>query len=249
MKNITPVFLLLIVFFGCANKDDVTLDEIITLTSDKSNVDADGQSLITLTAVLNPNAAKNKRTVEFKSTMGVFKSNSMNTVSVSAEKISGVLTAQTTLVAPSSTGTYNVSAEVEIPELKGLYIAEKTITADSSEVASINLSSPAISVYNNFDNEIAINAQLLNSQGKGVTSGVQVKFEDFYDEGLTNSVGGLFRSSNVAKSNSSSLATVNYSPGAIPANTKVYIRALVLLSDGTETQLEDTIEIYVNQKN
>lgn len=241
MKKSIYILLMLIIAFGCKKEESISLDDVISIHTTKDSVLADGTTIIELTAYINNNASDSKRDVLFSTGSGQFKSNNSNEVTVKSSKLNGIFSATAKLIAPSTLGDFYVFAQPAVDGIKGQYVASKAIIVSSSQVACIILSTNSFGVRNNFNGEIKLSGQLQNSFGNGVTDGVKVILEDFYED--STPVGGIFK--NKALTSTNSVISAKYSPGIISPNQFIYIRVSVLKENGDTTNITSTIKIYI----
>lgn len=239
-QKISYLFCLLLLA-GC-NEELLTTDELITLETSSNEIPADGESILTLSAYPNKNAVPEKRTVLFYTDGGVFVENNETEISKKAEKVDGVLQVSVKLKAPTLVKDFEVRAEMDIADLRGLYVARKLIGVDSSIVCKIKLETNGFSVDNNFEGEIKITGTLYNQEKKGVTQGIKVIFEDVMDD-LVTPVNGAFRETSLI-SNANSQVSALYSPGLITEGQFVYIIGTVLKLD-QQTSIRDTLKLYI----
>ena len=187
---------------GC-RKEIKTID-IIELNVDPIEIIGDNSSVATITATLNPDADDDKRTVIFNATNGSFIDGEGTTISKTAEKFNDSLIAIAKLTAPLVEGVITISAEVDIKDLKGIYVSRVELNILKSEPATITLTANSLSVVNDFDEEIKLTAKIKNSAGNSVILNTAVSLEDFDQD--FNEIEGYFRDE---KLNSNELAQEN----------------------------------------
>jgi hypothetical protein len=234
--------ILLLYISSCTDKVN-TLDMIEKVNPTVTQFEADGQSIVYLSAILNNDL--DQRSVLFKVNSGSFPDNSgADSIIVTAEKLSGQLTAVAKYMVPASPGDIDVKVQMQIPDYKNLYVYEFHMTATSSVVVKLKLTADAFSVYNNFDGEIHITGKLTNAEGNGVSQGVIVELHDLDSSYLP--IHGSFRDAKFS-SNGSSQITATYSPGFVAANQVIYIVGTVM-NQGVPTMIADTLSIAINQE-
>ncbi len=244
MKNIVLYFLVSFSLVCCREVDDVVpQSEVLVLKSSKNTILADGSSVITFTADINDDASAEFREVIFQTESGFFVDNGESSIVVSAEKLNRDLKAEVQLRAPASMGDFNVAAEVDIQDLKGVYKDSVTIVVDTSVVTRIELAVDSFHVQNNFDGELRITAKLFNEFGGGVTAGTKVAFVDLFED-MATVVGGFYREENLSSNQSSEVSTI-YSPGVVDDNQFIYIRGCVLEQNGDLTAICDKVKVFV----
>lgn len=119
------------------------------------------------------------------------------------------------------------------------------IYINSSIVSSINTLVSAPSLLPNFSEELTVTGKLVNENGKKVSNGVSVLFEDLLLNG--NSANGNFRAIN-SNSNSESEVSAIYSAGNIEADQFVLLKITVLDESGTITSIASQQSIYIRTK-
>lgn len=226
---------MLVALFSC-KPDELTIEDLIQkLEVSSLTVPADGSSLITVSAYLNPDIDTNKRTVAFTTSAGNYEGGKDGKINKTAEFIDNQLVAVVQLKAPTSPTTVTIKAEMAYTEIRKDYIAEKTVTATLSEPATLQLTADALSVLNNYEGEITLTARVLNANGKPASSGFEVEFSDVF---LNDSaVGGRFRPGSTQTSDNNSQVSVNYSPGLVPNQTDIRLRASVKNYPNVKTEL------------
>ncbi len=165
--------------FGCGKEDatQVPQDQIIklTVTTDTNNIKANGQTLITLKAVVPANVTDDFRNITFTSStgLGTFAGSANGASNVVAVDASGVAT--TTIKVSTAPGLYYVAAQVgpaakpyktpDIPiALHTLTFADKlTFTADNTTPVADGLSIVTLSVTSQFETDATIT--LATNQG------------------------------------------------------------------------------------
>lgn len=238
---------MLLTLVSCGD-DDVRLEEIIVLEDLTDVIAADGTTRVSIKAILNEEADLTLRKIEFIASHGSFigASDPANKIIVEAKKVDGEIFAEPLWRAPYSVAEVVFKAQPVLSDRLGEFQTEVILSLDSSIVETIELTVPSFSVYNDFQGEIAITGQLRNDKRSGVSDGVEVVIEDYFEDGTTR-VNGRFRDSKLI-SKGSLISTV-YSPGEVMAGQDIYLRAYVLDMNGTRKSISDELRIHVIDKN
>ncbi|MRG47449.1 hypothetical protein GFS24_20175 [Chitinophaga sp. SYP-B3965] len=238
LKYILPFLLVLVA--GC-QKDLLTTDFIRQLNVPDQDIPADGTTIITITAELNPDAIASARNVIFKTSKGSFIDGKDGAITKKAEFENEKLIARVQFKAPTSIGKIIIQAEIDMPEEKRDYIVSDSITAIPSQPDKLQLFASAFGVMINFGNEITVSGTLENKEGGGVSSGNKILLEDFYVDNGTP-VNGRFRDAKLSTSGTSQVSAI-YSPGFIDIGKKIWIIGTVLDAAGNRTPMKDTVLI------
>lgn len=230
-----------VMFLSSCEETIVVTDLIRELRASDMIFEADGSSIIEVTAVLNKDADNDKRTVEFVTSSGSFKDGVNGKIQQKAELINGELIAKVILIAPMQPGEIKVNAQVLLNDLRDEYVSELTITATTSSPDKIDLSADGFSVLNNFQSEIELTGVLLNGTKK-VSLETVVTLKDYFEDGTA--VNGSFRNE-MLESDINSKVRATYSPGQVTPDQFIIIQATVLDTNGNPTLLQDEIKIYV----
>lgn len=242
-KYLTIIILFSSMVYSCKD-EQLTIESMITdLEISPQEIYADTKTEITVKAILN--SKLDKRNVIFKTSNGVFSKNNENEIIVEASFSDSILSA-TTVIKPLANPTdLKISAQIELTDLKDVFVKEKTVSVLSSEPSSIKIFSNSFSVENSFGNEIEITGILRNNNGKGVSQGHNVEIKCF--DNNYNEFQGYFRNSNLS-SNSNSEISTTYSPGLVEPNQFIYLIATVIDKNQNNTNIKDTIKVYITQK-
>lgn len=238
-------FLITLLLFQCG-EDHITISEIVALEV-PSEVTGDGTSKFKIRAILDSHSDEKLRKVKFSVGAGSFDEGTgpdMRTATADARFNDDHLVAEVTWKAPSTTGTVVVSAEPVLEGKQGLFRVNDSIDVQPSQASSISLSASAFSVANTFESEIIVTGILRNSNGGGVTSGTRVVTRDiFASDGAP--VNGRYRSLQLSSNAASSISFV-YSAGPIVPNQDILL-VTMLDGDGSQTDVGDTLRIFVNE--
>lgn len=240
MKKIAIYGLLLFLFAGCKKAHIVTTDLLPSFKIYKQTINADGSTLVDITAEVNPDADENRRTVIFSAGSGSFVGGTDSTISKKATFEAGILIARVRYKAPLTPGLVTIRAKVDLSNEKTDYIQSDTIRVLDSKPAKIQLSASAFAVKINFANEVTITGLLSNNEGKFVSLGNKVVFTDAYDDG--SPVNGQFRQLQNS-SDASSGVSVSYTPGNILSGRKINIACEVLNKTGNKTGIKDIVQL------
>lgn len=214
------------------------------MTADKMELVADGQSTSTIKLILNKEASQDRKNVLFSTDRGVFTSTGETKALVKASFEDGELIAKITLRAPKSAGKITVIAKPEFDSSDKEFSISVSLEAVESEANQIKLDQSALGIGPNFIEELRIWGVLNNSQGRPVSDGVKVVFEDFLVNG--NNANGAFRSIIDIKSDSS-IVSCKYGANAYSIGTKIKILCTVLDEGLKKTTIKDSIYITINK--
>lgn len=230
-------------FLLSCKKQYVESEEVIYgLTLSPDSVDADGSSIISVSANVSKDADASKRKIVFETSSGSFTSNGIKAITLEAVYENGLLVARTTMRSPSSPGSVVVSARPENRNPYNDFIAIDSVQAIASAPTTIKLEPSAFSVSTAFIGEVQITGTLRNAKNRNVSTGNKVLFEDIYLGGAT--VNGRYRLLQTSSDESSKVSTY-YSPGHLPPGTSFYIRCAVLDNAGNKTSIKDSILLTV----
>lgn len=243
MNTIYYLAILTVLFYGC-KKTPVTTEQIVkNLTVTPKNADADGTSVIDVSCELNSDATSDRKEILFKISSGMFAENKDQKIIKKAEFENGVLLVRTQIVVPQRAGKIIITAEPNNAELKQDYILKDSVILLRSNAATIKAETDSFAVSSNFKSDVQITGVLLNGNGRKVSNGTRVLFEDFFAGG--NPVSGRYRNVS-ASSNSDSKVFCTYSPGYVPVGSNIYIKITVLDDAGNKTNIRDSVFINVN---
>jgi hypothetical protein len=240
----TFIFFICLVFFACKKVSIGTEEVINSLVLSPTTVQADGSSVIDVAVKINSNAEASKRKVVLETSSGSFTANNQKTITVDALYENSELVARTTIKAPNSPGNLVVTARPETRTAYNDFIIKDSVQVGPSVPNSISLSASAFSVLTGYQNDVQITGILKNQNGKNVSAGIKVLFEDIYPNGTP--VGGRFRQVQNS-SNESSTVSAFYAPGYIAPGTNFFVRATVLNSTGGSTAIKDSVLLTVIQ--
>jgi hypothetical protein len=235
--------LITICFISCIK--DVKIEDVFEeIKSDKMEIVADGQSTSIIKLILNKKASPDRKNVLFSTDRGVFTSTGENKATVKASFEDGKLIAKITLRAPKSAGKITVIAKPEFDSSDKEFSVSVFLEAVESEANQIKLDQSALGIGPNFIEELRIWGVLNNSQGRPVSDGVKVVFEDFLVNG--NNANGEFRSIIDIKTDSS-IVSCKYGANTYSIGTKIKILCTVLDIGLKKTSIKDSIYITINK--
>jgi hypothetical protein len=228
------------VMTGCI-KNNVKLSDVISpLTFSSKKILADGTTLVTVTATLNAKADSARRMVTFTASSGSFLGGTDSTITKNAVFVNQNLVAQVQFKAPYQPGTITIKAQVNLANDLVGYQQKDTINAAPSVPAKITLSASAFAVQINYGSEVTFMGTLTNSAGNPVSVGNQVIFGDLYDN--QTQVNGRFRQVK-ATSDTSSMVSAIYSPGAVAIGRNIYVSCYLLGPTGIKLPIGDSVLI------
>lgn len=243
MKTHTFKFIIIVfiswLFHSC-NKKAVCENQTEPVIEISSNqILADGENEAKITVSIPGNASKDKRSISFKTSDGVFKESKSTTAVLEAVAVAGencYFKSVATLVAPNSPGRITVTITIN----NETYTRE--IEALNSDAAKIKITLNSFSVKTGFGSDVNFTSRVSNIQNGNASSGYKVIFEDFYYN--QKPVLGQFRELNTT-TNELSKASGIYSPGFVPVDTFIYLKATLLDKTGTKTQIRDSVKLFI----
>lgn len=226
--------------FNSCNTNEIEFVDLATVTLSKTTWQSNGSDLVTLTIEFTDEAVIDKIKAKAKLTNGTFVDSGNSEISFSPsltpeKKIISVLDLK------SSTNNTDSHIEININEFR----MDTIIEATPSVPEFIEVTASSFFIENQFSDEITVTANLRNNNGQFVSQGVKVLLEDIFENG--EFVEGRFRQEALISDSSSKISAI-YSVGNVQANQDIYIRATVLDENGGLTQLKDSVQIFINQK-
>lgn len=244
MKRYLYLLTIMCVSLSCDDKVIDTGDVLTNLTISQQEIHADGQSTVEVTVELDKNASSDRRSVVFSTSSGTFLPKDSVKATVKAEFFDGKLIATTKLRAPVRPGTITVTAKPEYDIPSQDFILEGSLTATLSVPAQIRLNPSGFAITANFGSQVALTATLRNSDGKFVSAGYKVVFEDLLGAG--GPAGGRFNHLKDVTTDSS-VTAASYSAPKLPIGTDIMIKATVLDNAGAKTGITDSVILTINQ--
>jgi len=239
----------LLSFLSCTDNDIDASDIIVSFESSTAQTLADGATTITITAVINKDGDEKFRNVIFTCSRGQFQSNGEREITKAAEvEPDDRVVATATFVAPTTPGDIEVTAEVDLKDLKGRFVRTIIINSATSEPETLALTANAISVRNNFNGEINLTGTLRNAAGNKVSNGVNVSLTTLDQNnnpitGCPDNPDNCFRQASLTTGSASTISAV-YSPGNIAAGQFIKVVGNVVDETGP-IGITDTLEVYI----
>jgi len=239
MKKAFILILTLILLISCS-KEEVTFDDLVEHVFFPSVIDfkADGKSTIEVDVRFTKDAelSKIKATAKLNKLFAIHKDESSEEISLSPEiDVNGRIRGEFTIVSTTRPGNFLV--ELEVNQYRKFYKLESSISLPES----ITLSASSNFVQSNYQGEVIIEGQILNSEGEKASQGVKVEVIDLLDDGTSAS--GIFRSEQLS-SNSDSKVSMVYTPGFLSSNQFVTIHVELIDIDGNLLGISDSIQIF-----
>jgi hypothetical protein len=242
MKKLTCIVSLL--FLLSCNKE-VKINDILTnLKLSKTQVTADGQSTVSISVNVSDNSSADRRSIIFSASSGVFTTSGTGKQIVKAEFDNGLIVAKVTFRVPIQPGTIKITAQPEFDNPLNEYVITDSIIASTSVPALIKLEPSANGIASNFLNEIQLTGSLQNANGRYVSKGNKVLFEDLLLSGIP--ANGRFRNM-LNISNDTSKVSAVYSASTLPIGTNIKVRATILDNAGNSTNIKDSVLLTINQ--
>jgi hypothetical protein len=239
MKKSILHIIFILFLFSC-KKEAIDVHDLVTsLTLVEKTIDADGTSLVNVTAEINKKADASKRNVVFKTSKGDFVTGSNGTITKKAELEGDKLIARVQYRAPLVEGSVTISAKLDLPDETQEYWLVDSVFAKDSKPDRIDLSASAFAVMIDFGSEITITGNLLNVNNKPVSVGYVVEILDRFQN--STPVNGRFRDSRLVTNGIP--VSVIYSPGGVTAGQVLNIIAIVKDRNGSVMPIRDTVFI------
>lgn len=244
MKHIGIIIIFLpLLLAGCGKEQTDISDVFGPLNIPENTVSADGQSTVKVSVKLSDKTSTDRKSVIFSTSAGVFTVSGTKEQNVIAEFENGEIIARATLRAPFSPGEITVSVKPAFDSPVKEFTVSGVITAVASDPESIKLEPSASGIGSNFINEIWLNGFVKNKDNKNVSSGVKVLFEDELLSGAP--AGGSFRDVTTTTGDSSKVSAWFGAP-LLPIGTRIKLRATVLDTNGSKTNIADSVFITIN---
>ncbi len=231
------VHILALVLVSCA-EETITLHDVITIRAGSPSVNADGSTLVRITALLPIDALPDKRMITFKTTTGSIQdsvgttdSSKKGLVVKANKKIGKYWQAAVNYVPGLDSGRAKVSATI-LGYTDSVYIDLKPVQATRIRVVS-----DSFAVQVGFAGEVTLIGTLSSSDGN-VSKDRKVKFIDTNLDG--SPVGGSFRAIQNKSDEKGQVSTV-YSPGLVAGGKYIYLKAIV----GSPGKGRDSVKIYL----
>lgn len=219
--------------------EEINLPDLAVIRQSKEFILADGSDTVMFIVEFNDEANISKISASAEVINGSFVSNDSSKLTIVPVKdiknkiLARINVKSTTVLAPTKVffniNEYRTSIELE---------------AQKSEVKNITISASAFSVDNNFDDEIKLTAKLTNENGKKVSNGYKVIFEDKLEDG--SNINGSYRDESL-DSNNGEVTTI-YTPGIISASQNAILKVTVLDENGAKTSITDQIKLRITKK-
>jgi hypothetical protein len=191
---------------GCFNPkdyDNIKPAGIIEFTTNNTMVPADGASSYTVQVKISSDAAKGKRTVVFKTTLGSFKGGTADSIKVDADT-NFVCTAKLTSV---KIGVATISAKIlNVQAARG-----PDVTFSQAFPANITVSVDSFAIKNSFQSHVILTANMTTANNGKPTVGQIVSFS-VVDPGM-NPIGFFLNNINTGPSDVNGNVQVSYSAG------------------------------------
>jgi hypothetical protein len=204
---------------------------------------ADGSSTTEVRVELPVDSDPSKRGVIFSASNGSIVGSQLGKLLVKADFDNGKLIAKATFRSSLIPGESIIKV---VPEQQSPYkdfSDTDKIVLQPSLPQTIKLEYNAPAVRNNYQSEIFLRALVFNNEGKSVSEGVEVRFNEYTVP--SSSFSGRYRYGNkgITTSDSSSVSTY-FSVGDFQANTNFFIKAEIF-ENGSPTGKSDVIPLTV----
>jgi hypothetical protein len=236
------VCLLFVISIG-ACKDVKDSDVFNNLTLNPESISADGQSPIQVSLDIKDVASADRRNFVFSTTSGKFSVSGTSKYTTKAEYEEGVLKAKAVLLAPSSPGSFTVTAQPEFDSPVRDFTLHKVGQADKSVAEIIKLETSSLGIAANFGSEVLITGVVKNKNDRNASKGVSIVFEDLLNG---QSAGGRFRNLKTVTEDSSKVSAYYAAPNLL-LGTTIDIYCTILDDNKIKTTYSDKVSITVNK--
>lgn len=244
MKKFYLLGIISLVLTGSCKRNNVNPGDVISnLFISNRTPNADGNTVISISATLNNQADADKNSVIFTATSGQFITANDTIITQKAIYQSGNLTATVRLKMPLTEGKIIIKAYPATASPYFTFLLKDSINTQKVTPDQLVLTPSALGIASNFMSEISLSGTLYN-QKKSVSTGNKVIFEDYYSGG--SPVGGRYRALRDT-TDLTSTVSAGYSVGTLPVGTTFYIKCTWLDASGHKTSIKDSTLITVNK--
>ncbi|GAB3244079.1 hypothetical protein GCM10027346_41420 [Hymenobacter seoulensis] len=220
---------------ACFNSDDyATADPtIVRVLTTTGKAVANGDSSLRVQARVSDAAARNRRQILFKTSLGFFKANQADTLTVDAGE---EFTAEAE-VASVRTGTAEVTATAG-----GVEAQEKAVfTFDQAYPTALTVSVDSFAVSNRFNNQVTLTATLSSGRRGKPSVGHPVRFDVLAG---STPVGNFLNGVATASTDATGAAKIRYSPGGISTTGTLTVVATTIPASGTPISATTFFQLY-----
>lgn len=227
--------------------ETVEPDDVIGLrvNSGATSIFADNNSTEKLTAYIDINADKDKRTIKIVTTAGVFAENNEKEITVTAEDTVKIgerayLSAEVTLKSSNI-----ISEEVTVKATIKAYSASVNFTFDQSVPSDLTLSSDKFGVINSYESEAKFTASVVSTTGFP-SGGYSVTFQVYDNSDTSEFTDALFREEMLSV-NSQGQSSVLFTAGNLMKGDSSFVGDLLVVAIVDEnTHANDSLLLNVS---
>lgn len=136
-----------------------------------------------------------------------------------------------------------ISAKPEFDSPLGEFELKDSIQALPSVPVRIQITPSKFGIGSNFQDEVFLTARLTNKDGKLVSSGAKVRFDDVLPGQVT--ARGRFREQQTVTQDSAKVSSF-YSADVHPIGTQIKLRVFILNQDGSDSGIGDSTYLNIN---
>ncbi|HTB31051.1 MAG TPA: hypothetical protein VK808_03445 [Bacteroidia bacterium] len=246
MKTLTKISifsLLLLTILEACKKTVINPQDEIKISVSAPSVRADSISTIKVSASIPYNTTPDKQNITFNTSAGNFLSGTNGSITVKAvdnTSVPGKLTAYAYYTSTLGKGSVWLTATIAGFQ----YTDSAKVQLTPVLPVKLKLTPSAFTVKINFGGEVSLMGQLFSDSGNVVSRGAQVKFVDINSQNIP--MGGSFRAVQNSSDVKGQVNTV-YSPGITTDTTFVYLKSIYLDNNGNETNIRDSVKIYLQK--
>ena len=244
MKKILILALASTILVSCL--ENVNPNDVIGLrvNNEITSIPADNTSTVTLTTFISVDSDKDKRSIEFETTEGVFTKNNENTITATAEDTVELDDQQYLGVEITLKSNNSVSKDVIVTATIESYPARIHLAFTEAIPTELSLASDRFGVVNSYDSEATLSASVESNTGFP-SSGFTVDFFVFDNKDRTPFTDPLFREEKLSVS-SEGLASAIFSAGNLMEGDSLFTGDLLIKAIVSEVpSIADSIILNV----
>lgn len=238
---------LLLLTLGACKKNDVPSAEDLfpTFGLDSNEAFADGSTILRVFCFLNDQTTEDRREVRFSISAGQFLTTKDSVIVAKAQYKEDKLIAEAYFSVPLDGDKIIVTARPNLPDIPhGNNVFYDYVTLKRSLPATLNLQASSSSLASNFEQEVLLTAKVSGENGRNVSSGYRVVFEDKLADGTEFE--GYFRNLS-EKINAQGQASVYYAIGNAPVGETIQVSCYLLDEAGVKMSITDSFNLFINK--
>ena len=235
MKNKYIVLAIILSVYACTT-ENVRFNDLVSITKNKDTITANGFDTVIFDLTFNKDTNIDLIKAKAEIFNGRFIDSENNELTIEPIKdVNGVIKARIGIISTTIPNSILVTFTING------YKTIETIETIKSLPSTTSLDVSAFSVANSYQNEVTISGSVLSDIGKKASDGYQVLIQDTFEDGLP--INGAYRESALITKNAA--FSVIYSPGPIPSDQFINIKATVLDENGAVTEVINQIQLYI----